>query len=261
MEFVEMYDKKLNNKQIGQILHSTVLNINSEDQELTEIAIQALSRAIPSTAENFANDEQRTFIVDGLFKAAEMGNASIEEVALQAISETPFVGYTHIASMIERMGVKTMSLMQTDRYSAIRFALLFWTNLARVELRMIEDGQSQNIIQSCLESLLQIMQTGLEITELDIEADIQLEDAEDDQKWTVHEAAANLLQEISAIAKEAIFNQFMEYATNKLQADDWINQYVGMSIIARVLVGPSSETIYFGCKDMWQSLFQLLQST
>jgi hypothetical protein len=57
MEFVEMYEKKLNNTQIGQILHSTVLNINGDDLELTEIAIQALSRAIPSTHENFANDE------------------------------------------------------------------------------------------------------------------------------------------------------------------------------------------------------------
>jgi hypothetical protein len=50
--------------------------------ELTKIAIQALSRAIPLTAENFAVDDQRAFIIEGLFKAAEMEEPDVQEVAL-----------------------------------------------------------------------------------------------------------------------------------------------------------------------------------
>lgn len=93
MEFIDQYSRTLNNNQIGRILHSTILNIDAQNIELTKIAIQALGRAIPLTSENFAVDEQRVFILDGLFKAAEMSDVDIQEIALQAISEVPFVGY------------------------------------------------------------------------------------------------------------------------------------------------------------------------
>jgi hypothetical protein len=93
MEFIDQYSRTLNNNQIGRILHSTILNIDAQNIELTKIAIQALGRAIPLTSENFAVDDQRDFIVNGLFKAAEMDDVDIQEIALQAISEIPFVGY------------------------------------------------------------------------------------------------------------------------------------------------------------------------
>jgi hypothetical protein len=93
MEFIDQYSRTLNNNQIGRILHSTILNIDAQNIELTKIAIQALGRAIPLTSENFAVDDQRAFIVNGLFKAAEMDDVDIQEIALQAISEVPFVGY------------------------------------------------------------------------------------------------------------------------------------------------------------------------
>lgn len=70
MEFIDLYSRRLNNDQIGRVLHSTVLNIDPANIPLTLIAIKALSRAIPLTSENFSVDEQRNFIVDGLFKAA-----------------------------------------------------------------------------------------------------------------------------------------------------------------------------------------------
>jgi hypothetical protein len=63
MEFIEIYGRTLNNSQIGRVLHSTILNIDSQNLELTKIAIQALSRAIPLTKENFAVDDQRIFII------------------------------------------------------------------------------------------------------------------------------------------------------------------------------------------------------
>jgi len=93
MEFIDQYSRTLINNQIGRILHSTILNIDAQNIELTKIAIQALGRAIPLTSENFAVDDQRAFIVNGLFKAAEMDDVDIQEIALQAISEVPFVGY------------------------------------------------------------------------------------------------------------------------------------------------------------------------
>ena len=120
MEFIDQYGRKLNNTQIGQVLHSTILNIDQQNKELTKIAIQALGRAIPLTAENFAVDDQRAFIIEGLFKAAEMDDSEIQEIALQAISEVPFVGYQQIDQMIPNIGTLTHNLLQSTKHSATR---------------------------------------------------------------------------------------------------------------------------------------------
>jgi hypothetical protein len=72
----------------------------------------------------------KEFIVNGLFKAAEMDNEEIQETALQAISEIPSVGYQYIDSIINRIGSLTMTLLCTDHYSATRQAFNFWSELA-----------------------------------------------------------------------------------------------------------------------------------
>ena len=83
MEFIEIYGRTLNNSQIGRVLHSTILNIDSQNLELTKIAIQALSHAIPLTKEIFAvDDPQRISIIKGLLMAAEMDDEEIQEIAL-----------------------------------------------------------------------------------------------------------------------------------------------------------------------------------
>lgn len=90
-----------------------------------------------------------------------MNDVEIQEVALEAISEVPYVGYQQIDKMIVNIGSLTMALMQTDRFGAIRRAFSFWSNLAEEERRQASFNQSANIINSCLESLLQIILSGL----------------------------------------------------------------------------------------------------
>ena len=59
-------------EQIGDILHSSVLNIDKNHIELTKIAIKALQRTIPATKPCFAVAEQRDFIMNGIFQAASL---------------------------------------------------------------------------------------------------------------------------------------------------------------------------------------------
>jgi len=54
------------------MIHSIVLNIDAGYIDLTRIAIHALLRTIPATAECFKVDAQRQFIIDGLVKAANI---------------------------------------------------------------------------------------------------------------------------------------------------------------------------------------------
>lgn len=58
-------------------MHATICNINATQIELTQIAIKALQRTISSTSQNFANKEQRDFIMEGVFRAIEIDDEQI----------------------------------------------------------------------------------------------------------------------------------------------------------------------------------------
>ena len=82
-EFLENYvEKQLNPAQLGQVLHSTLLNINPQHLDLTYISIKALGSIITQTGDNFSNKEQRDFIMQGICKAANIPKEDIAEAAL-----------------------------------------------------------------------------------------------------------------------------------------------------------------------------------
>lgn len=82
---------------------------------------------------------------------------------------------------------------------------------------------SRNIIGGFIDDLLTIIFQGLEITELDTENDKDMEQDENDQKWTVMVQAYHLLAEVSALHGEAIFERAIAFATEHLQKSDWLN--------------------------------------
>lgn len=74
-------------------------------------------------------------------------------------------------------------------------------------------------------------------------------------------AASILLADVSPLVGDAIFNQVLTYATDKLMKNDWLNQYIGMCALGSALNGPNSQLIYSSCSHMWESIFQLLNSS
>lgn len=257
MEFVEQYDRRLDNNQVGQVLHAMILNIDQQNMNLTKIAIEALLRTIPLTRDNFAVDDQREFILTGLFKAAMIDDESIQEKALEAIAETPFVGYQQADSFIPRVGELTLNLINTDRYSVIRQAFYFWTNLAKEERRKQAQGVSRNFIGAHIDALADIIQRGLMITQLDAD-DHALEEAENDSKLTVMNVAEEMLQEVSALQGSVIIERMVAFASSFLQKDDWLNQYIGMStLVSSVAIG-NPDAVFANCNHLWGGIFALL---
>jgi len=84
MEFIDVYKKQsLNSNQIGQVLDSLpsiILNIDSQNLELTKIAVEALGRADPLQKE-FAWDVHRELITEGTLKALAIEDAEVREIA------------------------------------------------------------------------------------------------------------------------------------------------------------------------------------
>jgi hypothetical protein len=88
---------------------------------------------------------------------------------------------------------------------------------------------------------------------MEMEADeTELEETTDDQKWTVTRASGTLLQEVSILIRNPIWTPVITFATEKLNNEDWMNQYIGMTALGSILSGPDPAMIY---NEMENSVF------
>jgi len=88
---------------------------------------------------------------------------------------------------------------------------------------------------------------------MEMEADeTELEETTDDQKWTVTRASGTLLQEVSILIRNPIWAPVIAFATEKLNNEDWMSQYIGMTALGSILSGPDPAMIY---NEMENSVF------
>lgn len=79
-ELMEPSDLKLEQSEVEQMLVATVNNIQPQQgtpDRICKIAIAALLRLIPHTAKNFEVEEQRNFIMGGIFTAISIEDEEV----------------------------------------------------------------------------------------------------------------------------------------------------------------------------------------
>ena len=91
--------------------------------------------------------------------------------------------------------------------------------------------------------------------------DKDLEDTTDDQKWTVTRASGTLLQEVAILIRNPIWNPVIEFATQNLNNDDWMKQYIGMTALGSILCGPDAAFIYTELESVYPSVFTMFQNS
>lgn len=258
VEFLDEYiGKQLRNEQIGQVLHSTICNLDPTSKDLALIAIKALQRTIPSTGANFQNKDQRDFIMDGLFRAMAIDDEEeIQTCALQALSEVPAIGYETLAEYVPRIGEITVRFMQGKEatYSQARAILYFWQQLCEQELQKQSEGTSINIIAQYKDSLLPIIFDGLNITELDDE-EPDIEESQDEMSWTVSRAAASLLVEVAKLLGDQILDETIAFAGQKLNSQSWQDHHVGMMALSSVMEGPTQHALVASLTPAYATIF------
>jgi len=81
----------------------------------------------------------------GIFAGLSIEDEDVQDIALQALAEIPLIGYSYIAHYLQKIGEFTVVLISNPtRHKSIKYALLFWNNLCKEEIKMQE--LSQNII-------------------------------------------------------------------------------------------------------------------
>ena len=215
---------------------------NSQELELTGIAIKALTRTIPSTCENFCNKDQRDFIMEGIFRAMFINDEQIQIDALQALEEVPEIAYTSIAEYIPKIGEATMNYLQANMLAQTRQIMTFWTSLCVEERKHALNKNSLNIVFQFKDGLLPIIFQALSITEFEVDDD-NVEDTPDEVQWTVSRAAGALLTEVALVLGDNCVSETIQFASSKLNGMTWQDQFVGMMALGSICEGPNSDLI------------------
>ena len=87
----------------------------------------------------------------------------------------------------------------------------FWINLAIAEEAHQRNGQSLGFFSSYREGMFALIYQGLTIYQCDRD-DTDLEDSEEDSKWTVQKSCALLLTKVSILLKEAAWDKTKDFA-------------------------------------------------
>ena len=144
-----------------------VCNIDRNQIDLTKIAIKALQRTIINTAANFAQKEQREFIMKGIFDAMEIDDDTIQTDAIEALADVPEVAYEHISDQVTTIGQWTQKYLQAQNYAHVREIFEFWINLAIFEGKAEKLNKSRGYFSTYENDLLGLVYQGMTMTEFD----------------------------------------------------------------------------------------------
>lgn len=205
-EFIE--GEPLTQLQVGQMLHSTIVNITSTNLPLTKIAVETLLRLLPSTAECFAIEGQRDYILEGIFTAIRVDDDDIRETAFKALAEVPAVA-TDIATHLNTIYELTTQIQASDHSESARQALQFWTNMCKFEKQV-------HVVRGCPGEILSIAFLGVVKTELDDE-DRNLPGTQDEEPWTVSQAALSMIHEVCKAAPGMCWTEIWRFFQSNIQ--------------------------------------------
>ena len=156
--------------------------------------------------------------MDCIFNALSIPDEEVVELALKNLAEVPAVGYPFLNDYIQKIGETTIALLSSGSPSCIKYSLLFWTGVCKEEAKL---GQNNHgVITKCADSLINIVLQAIKISEYDND-DIILADSNDDEAWTVIDAAAGLLQDIAFLVKDSVWNSVWQFFMTQLSLATW----------------------------------------
>lgn len=93
-------------------------------------------------------------IMNSILSAIKMPSEDVQMLGLQALDETPFIGYDHLGSYMQEIGNETMALLSTDKYELVIEALKFWIDLSKKEVARLGKNEVIHYLPTCGKSLI-----------------------------------------------------------------------------------------------------------
>ena len=100
--------------------------------------------------------------MDQLFLAGNINDEDVLSSLMEALNDIVKNCYDYIFDQIQRIGNLTMTLINSEHDKPAKLAIEVWSTFAEVEMQRNALGKPHlNILASCLESIIDIILTGL----------------------------------------------------------------------------------------------------
>lgn len=155
--------------------------------------------------------------MNGILCAAQIPDQEeIQLQALQALDETPYIGYAHLGAYLQKIGEITGTLVHANSSHRVTIeALKFWQSLCRKEITKMQAGEQILYIPTCGPSLIGIALNGLLSSDVTAD-DHELTETNDDEEWTVCQASSVLLGQLVEILKDQAWAPVNEYFMQRI---------------------------------------------
>jgi importin subunit beta-1 len=131
-----------------------------------------------------------------------------------------------------------MALINSEHDKPAKLAIELWSTFAEVELsRITQNRPHQAILSNCLESIIEIILTGLR----KFDQDSQDENLDEMPENSLTLAAGYTLENITRVVGNFILSPLINFIQSKIISEKWGDRYIALIAFGSIIDGPDPQ--------------------
>lgn len=214
-------------------------------------ALNALVNSLEFIRRNFAQDNERNYIMQVVCEATQASSTELQSAAFGALSRIMSLYYIYMRPYMEAALFQlTIGGMQHEDEGVACMALEFWSTVCEEEMVMPLEGPhaSQDF---ALQALTQILPVVLKLL---LKQD---EDADEDE-WGLAMAAGSCLQLLAQDVRDAVVEPVIQFVAANIQSTEWAQREAAVMAFGSILDGPDMTQLRSLIRQALQPLLVLM---
>jgi len=256
---IDDFGRYINNT-LTAVVHGMGKEENSIHVKLA--AANAMLAAIDFTVENFAEANERNFIMQVICEATQVTESQVKVVALQCLVKIVSLYYQHMeAYMAPALFAITMEAIRSTNDEVCLQGIEFWSNICEEEMDLSIEFTEAEEVGKPPDSTSRFYAKGALrylIPELMLILARQ-EEMDDEDDWNPSKAAGVCLMLLSSLCEDDVLEFVVPFVTNNIRSNDWRFRDAAVMAFGSILEGPSTEKLKIIVDQGLNTLIELLQ--
>jgi importin subunit beta-1 len=234
--------------QSNHILTAIVHGMNSDEQnpKVRLAAIVALNNCLDFIRSNFAEPNERNFIMQVVCESSQVADKMCRVKAFECLVAIAMLYYEFLASYMQVLFEITLKAIKEDTEEAALQAVEFWSTVADVEIEILtrnEDLQSrglapsaacQNFASGAVRFIAPVLMAALTKQE---------DDEDDEDAWNLAMASGTCLSLFAAAVQDEIVPIVLPFVSENINHSDWHFREAATLAFGSILSGPHDALI------------------
>lgn len=226
----EISTRDLNDEQVGKILNTlyTLLS-NTSDFDLQDVCLNALLNFIPFIKRFFLNKDQKSLVLDIIYKYTQNQEIKLRIIAIQCLLEIVRQYYDNLEENIKDLLNTTKLHMLKDDESCAILAYEIWCSIGDIEIARIE---TKNYTLPCRNYCNAIYR---ELLEVIFQHLLTVANSSNEDGWNLSKAASCLLSILSQCCEYQLIQEVIIFIGNNIGHNTSFNREAAILAFGAIL--------------------------